>query len=133
MGANGARQKPTGTTLGGFAQLERPWVTTSDLRPSFVIFRVPHLGIHARPDTLAARPYTTLVPYYVLSLAPSTRDRLGRKTGEEELYRVRPARQSCSESTQPIGVWAPWTWDAEGSSAGDLGKGDLLCFRTSAT
>jgi hypothetical protein len=118
VGAIGARQKPTGTTLGGFAQLERPWVTTSDLRPSFVIFSGYPLGSHARPDTLASRPYTTLVSYYVLGTAPSTRDRLGRKTGGEELYRVCPGRQSCSESTRPIGVWAPWTWDAQGTCGG---------------
>jgi hypothetical protein len=74
------------------------------------------------PGILADLAHTTLVTYYVLSPAPSTRDRLGRKTLEVELYRVYPGWQSCFESTQPIGVWAPWTCGAGGSSAGDLGR-----------
>ena len=59
VGANGARQKSTGTTLGGFAQLERPWVPTLDLR----------LCIHITtriPVPPAALPRTILVTYYVL-------------------------------------------------------------------
>ena len=103
VGANGARQKSTGTTLGGFAQLERPWVSPPDLRVS--------IHIHPRiPVPPAALPRTILVTYYVL-----------RTAWRDGSWQSLPWLKELSLRLLSPPSWAPWTW-GPWSRAGDLGK-----------